>query len=231
MLLQRWLYWGCIPTGLPATNWASYPATSCESAAYKDYCNGTCCKYINPPEVIFFFRSQPTPQVYTITHPPLVYSLFITILLFVVAWKSHNSLKKEKGVGNRSTEYGEANVAGGCCEGAGGKGEGLGWLLEHIFSLLLQLNKVGLWLVQRREQRKRHPWIPMEGPDWALLLDNAWVYCWNLLTLLHGKPWELQSGGNFSSFSFSRSLFLSPLGARKPSRSSEYSWSCTTPPW
>lgn len=51
----------------------------------------------------------------------------------------------------------------------------------------------------------------MEGPDRALLPDNAWVYCWNLLTLLHGKPWELQSGGNFFSFSFPAPCFSPPL--------------------
>lgn len=136
-------------------------------------------------------------------------------LLFVVSVKFHNSLKKEKGVGSREGQSMEKQ-SWGCCEGAGGKGEGLGWLLEHIFSLLLQLNKVGLWLVQRREQRKRHPWIPMEGPDWALLPDNAWVYCWNLLTLLHGKPWELQSGGNFFSFSFPAPCFSPPSDHGSP---------------
>lgn len=138
------------------------------------------------------------------------------VLLFVVSVKFHNSLKKEKGVGSRREGQSMERQSWGCCEGAGGKGEGLGWLLEHIFSLLLQLNKVGLWLVQHREQRKRHPWIPMEGPDWALLPDNAWVYCWNLLTLLHGKPWELQSGGNFFSFSFPAPCFSPPSDHGSP---------------
>lgn len=125
-------------------------------------------------------------------------------------------IKKEKGVGSRRGGQSTERESSGCFEGAGGKGVGLGWLLEHIFSLLLQLNKVGLWLVQRREQRKRHPWIPMEGPDWALLPDNAWVYCWNLLTLLHGKPWELQSGGNFCSLSFPAPCFSPPSDHGSP---------------
>lgn len=40
------------------------------------------------------------------------------------------------------------------------------------------------------------------------------VYCRNLLTLLHGKPWELQSGGNFSLF---LSLDFSPPVEPPPS--------------
>lgn len=146
------------------------------------------------------YRYQPTPLAYTF-HTSLHFIPYLSEFWCLLSLDSPTiHYKKEKRVGS-GREYGEANLAGGCCEGAGGKGEGLGWLFEHIFSLFLQLNKVGLWLVQCREQRKRHPWIPIEGPDWALLPDNAWVYCWNLLTLLHGKPWELQSGGNFFSLS------------------------------
>lgn len=74
----------------------------------------------------------------------------------------------------------------------------------NTFLSLLQLNKVELWLVHHRGERKRHPWIKMGGPDCALWSHNAGVYCWNLLIALHCKPWEPQSGGKwFSSLSWS----------------------------
>lgn len=74
----------------------------------------------------------------------------------------------------------------------------------NTFLSLLQLNKVELWLVHHRGERKRHPWIKMGGPDCALWPHNAGVYCWNLLIALHCKPWEPQSGGKlFSSLSWS----------------------------
>lgn len=146
-----------------------------------------------------------------ITLPPLFAPSFIfpasavcclcTFPKFIKKDRKEGGWRWLGGMGPEEAERGSRRV----------KGEGLGWLLEHIFSLLPQLNKVGLWLVQRRERRKRHPWIPMEGPDWALLPDNARVYCWNLLTLLHGKPWELQSGGNFSFFSSPAPCFSPPL--------------------
>lgn len=161
---------------------------------------------------VFFIDDQPTPRAFTYRAPPSAPSFIYRSSAVCCLCRVPKFIKKGKeGVGSSTEGRGMKKRSRGCCEGAGGKGEGLGWLLEHIFSLLPQLNKVGLWLVQRGEQRKRHPWIPMEGPDWALLPDNAWVYCWNLLTLLHGKPWELQSGGNFFSFSFPAPCFSPPL--------------------
>lgn len=74
----------------------------------------------------FFIDNQPTPQALTYHTPHLVYPLFITALLFVVSVKFHNSLKKEKGVGSRREGQSMEKQSWGCCEGAGGKGEGLG---------------------------------------------------------------------------------------------------------
>lgn len=67
----------------------------------------------------------------------------------------------------------------------------------NTFLSLLQLNKVELWLVLHRGERKRHPWIKMGGPGWALLPHNAGVYCWNLLIPQLRAPWELRSGGKW----------------------------------
>lgn len=69
----------------------------------------------------------------------------------------------------------------------------------NTFLSLLQLNKVELWLVLHRGERKRHPWIKMGRPGWALLPHNAGVYCWNLLIPQLRTPWELQSGGKLFS--------------------------------
>lgn len=87
----------------------------------------------------------------------------------------------------------------------------------NTFLSLLQLNKVELWLVHHRGERKRHPWIKMGGPDCALLSHNAGVYCWNLLIALHCKPWELQSGGKlFSSLAEAALSIVRTAKATKP---------------
>lgn len=90
------------------------------------------------------------------------------------------------------------------------------------FLSLLQLHKLQLWLVRRRGNRKRHPWIKMEGPDCVLLSHNAEVYCWDLLIHLHCIPWELQSGGKW--FCSLPDIALSIARAAKPTEALSSNW-------
>lgn len=138
--------------------------------------NPTCCSPYSPlppPSVFILFSAASLPdqslKIFKLAYFDLEMKSYLLCILFVVLEEPQHSFK---GVQND---------------------------FLNTFLSLLQLNKVELWLVLHRGARKRHPWIKMGGPGWALLPHNAGVYCWNLLIPQLRTPWELQSGGKSDS--------------------------------
>lgn len=136
--------------------------------------NPTCCSSTFPPSpasTLFSAASLPDQslKIFNFAYFDLKIKSYLSCILFVVPKEPQHSFK---GVQND---------------------------FLNTFLSLLQLNKVELWLVLHRGERKRHPWIKMGGPGWALSPHNAGVYCWNLLIPQLHTPWELQSGGKLLS--------------------------------
>ena len=127
--------------------------------------------FFSPLSVLFSAASllEPSLKIFNLAYFDLKIKSYLLCILFVVLEEPQHSFK---GVQND---------------------------FLNTFLSLLQLNKVELWLVLHRGERKRHPWIKMGGPGWALLPHNAGVYCWNLLIPQLRTPWELQSGGKLFS--------------------------------